>query len=638
MYKEIIRLLCDYKIFNDIDIHFADFIVNLAKCPENQELYLSSAMLSNVTTQEKHICMSIESKAGRLFTKVFSNIPENIRKNISAVQLPKLHEWRTKLKETSVVGLPGEYKPIILDKSDRLYLYRYWVYENELSSNIKTRFLTKKNNIDYEKLKEGFNRYFGTSSAIFDWQKIAVFSALMNNFSVISGGPGTGKTYTVTKILALLLEQNIDIKIKLCAPTGKAAARLQESIRQAKEKLPCSDEIKQKIPEETFTLHRLLGAKINSPFFLHDSKNPLFADVILIDETSMVSLSLMTKLMMAIPYESKIILLGDKDQLSSVEAGSVLSDICESGGVNCFTDFFAEKYSSITNNTINNIKNYNESFLNNSIIHLQHSFRFGANSNIAKVSRSVNQGDSEAAIKLIKENQNDVSYKILPQKDNLKNHLAHIFFKYYESIYDIQELSHAYNIFESFRILCAVREGDYGINNINELCKKLLGSAKRVDTEKKFYKGMPLIINRNDYNLKLFNGDIGILWETQNKEIRAFFSNQDGSFRSIPPARLPEHEIAYAMTIHKSQGSEFDNVLLIFPDKESPILTKELIYTGITRARKHVEIWGDDNILMNSIKKRVERTSGLKDSLNYCLTMSNSPFTYNCPSSDRSLS
>ena len=332
--------------FSELDIQFARFILRLDG-QENQKLALAAALVSK-HVQAGHICLNLAEPAGTSISAGDDN---------DKIRLPELTEWVTALESSSVVGQPGEYKPLILDNRSRLYLYRYWNYEKVLGDSIISR-AAEYNNVASRLLRDGLNRMFpDTADSETDWQKVAAFIALTRNLCVISGGPGTGKTATVAKIMALLLEQNQSLVFALTAPTGKAAVRLQESIREIKQTLNCPEAIKDLITDSASTIHRLLKPIPDSPYFKFNRDNPLPADVVIVDEASMVDLALMAKLVSALMPQTRLILLGDKDQLSSVEAGAALNDICGASRKYGYSSRFYELYLEITGERLNFVAN-----------------------------------------------------------------------------------------------------------------------------------------------------------------------------------------------------------------------------------------------------------------------------------------
>ncbi len=590
-----LQLLIDHGSFSEIDIHFAKLMMRFSG-QDIPELFLASALVSRATS-EGHICLDLFSELGD-DSKLWEN-----------------------LYSSNVVGKPGDYKPLILDDKSRLYLYRYWKYEKSLSDDINKRVTKVIEEIDIPLLKNGLSKLFPKSQdKETDWQKVAAFVSVMKRFCVISGGPGTGKSTVIAKILALILEQNNvrNIRITLAAPTGKAAARLQEAINKVKGMLPIEDHIKEAIVSEASTIHRLLGTIPGSPYFRHNAKNPLPAHIVVIDEASMVDLALMSKLVEAIPFSARLILLGDKDQLASVEAGSVLGDICDTGRIHGFSQEFSKKLNEIIGERIEkNLNSNNRPAIQDCVVQLNKSFRFGTDSGIGTVSQAVNKGDGTLALSILKNNDyDDIRWKDLPLSDNLHRVLRETVIQGFGPYLGATNPIEIFHLFERFRLLCAVRKGPYGVSALNLLAERILREENLITTEKRWYKGRPVLISKNDYNLKLFNGDIGIILPDQtSNDLRAFFLSPDGTLRRFLPIRLPEHETAYAMTVHKSQGSEFDETVLLLPDRYTPILTRELIYTGITRAKKSVEAWGIESVFLEAISKRTERTSGLRDAL-----------------------
>jgi len=606
-----------YRLYNSgilsaLDIHFASFTSRLDD-KNISGLSLAAALVSSYTLQGL-VCLDLSSVEGKELLK-----GEN---EIDPVVCPELNNWCKQLRKTGVVGNPGEYKPLILDDHSRLYLFRYWEYQEKLADSIRRRVSDTTVKSDICLLKEELTRLFPLEQGKeINWQRVAAFTALIKKFCVISGGPGTGKTSIVTTILGLLLKQAEPerLRIALIAPTGKAAAKLQEAIRSMKMKLSCPDSIKQAIPEEASTIHRLLGTIPNSPYFSHNAKNTLPVDVVVVDEASMVDIALMSKLIQALPLQARIILLGDKDQLASVEAGAVLGDICDTGTEHSFSQGFCKDCKEVTGYTIHTQQNMApESGIRDCIIQLEKNYRFGSDSGIGAVSYAVNTGDGDRAIKLMKSGvYGDITWKNLPQPKDLTQVIKATIMQGYGDYLRASDPFKVFQVFERFRILCAIREGPFGVAALNILVEQILREERLINPDRRWYPGRPVLITRNDYNLRLFNGDMGIVLpdSSENGTLRVFFLATNGTFKKFHPFRLPEHETVYAMTVHKSQGSEFDKVLLLLPDRESPVLTRELIYTSITRAKENVEIWGNEHVFRTAVSRYIERTSGLRDAL-----------------------
>ena len=606
-------------IFSEIDIHFARFITSLAN-DNDPDIFLGAALVSNVTGKGD-VCLDLNLLSGKVLLER--------EKSLGPVVCPELAVWREKLSATRVVGRPGDYCPLILDEKNKLYLYRYWEYEKKISDSIKRRLSKGIRKVNLTILKGSIKKFFPEStSAAGDPHKEAALIATFTNFCVITGGPGTGKTFTVAKILALLLEQFEDqqLKIFLSAPTGKAAARLSESIKTARAKLDCSDVIKGAIPTEASTIHRMLKTIPGSPYFRYNSENPLPADVVVVDEASMVDLALMSKLMDAIPVEARLILIGDKDQLASVEAGSVLGDISAKfhsvGNRSSRRRFLENSCGRSEELTAENRNRFQQLNLYDCIVDFKKSYRFADSSGIGGFSRAVNVGDNGQALSLLKNTDKSINFNEIHSPRELSRALSEKIIEGYSHYLQTDDPSEALNRFNRFKILCAVNMGPFGVDAVNRLAEQVLTNVNLiqpdVSSDNPWYRGRPVLITSNDYNLELFNGDIGIVMPvpgTGSDDLYAFFPSAAGGLRRFLPHRLPEHGTVFAMTVHKSQGSEFDEVLLLLPDKDYPVLTRELLYTGVTRARHSVAIWGTETVLSRQISRRIERISGLRDAL-----------------------
>ncbi len=567
-----------------IDRHFSAFLCRQVE-GEHSELLQLVVSLASSAVGRGNLCLNLADVAG-----------QTVRVNGKELPLPQLDALLELLGKSPVVSLNGHrHRPLVLDGAGRLYLYRYWRYEYDLAAIILQKAAVVTDVTDEVKLYESIKRLFPESAD--GLQKKAATVALQRQFSIISGGPGTGKTSTVVRILALLLEQEggRKLRIAMAAPTGKAAARLKASVNSIRQSLDCTDEVKAAIPDDVVTIQRLLGSISDSNRFRHSSRNPLPFDTVIIDEASMVSLPLMSALVNALKPNARLILLGDKDQLASVEAGAVLGDICNAAG-----------------------EKSHASPLSASLVVLEKNYRFQPGSGIAEISRAVNAGMEVEALALLKNNASGtILWQPSPARDELRNALTARVVEGYQGYLEAASPKEALERFDSFRILSALRDGPYGVSGLNTMTENILARKGLMVPDTLFYRGRPVLVTVNDYSMRLFNGDIGILFPDPDSggALRAFFPTPDGGLRSIPPERIPSHETAYAMTIHKSQGSEFDRVLMLLPPAGNELLTRELIYTAMTRAKKSVEIWADEAVFCSAVRKKTERNSGLRDSL-----------------------
>jgi exodeoxyribonuclease V alpha subunit len=371
-----------------------------------------------------------------------------------------------------------------------------------------------------------------------------------------------------------------------------------------------------RFPETVYTIHRLLGASDTGFGFHYHENRHLPADVIIIDEASMVSLSLMAGLFAATDQRTRLVLLGDKNQLASVEAGAVLGDICGAAAMDRFSEPFRGECRAVCGEQLPETGAGANGRLTDCIVELKRNFRFPEGSALAAVGSAVNRGDPDETIRII---DNDTSGMVvkepLPEKATLEQRLLQVTLSHFQKIGRAETVDAALEALEMFRIVCAHRQGVYGVETVNRLVEKILAARGVIDLSEPFYRGRPVMIIRNDYAQRLYNGDVGLIWADADGNRQACFPDPLRRFRMFSPLRLPPHETVYAMTIHKSQGSEFDSLLMILPEKTSPVLTRELIYTGLTRARKKVTIWAGDDILKAAVAARVSRRSGLRDAL-----------------------
>src|SRR6266403_4241115 len=368
-----------------IDRHFAALINRLAKIP-SPELELAAKLVSNFR-ERGDVCVALRAITGSDASK------------IGGPDIPPLHSWVRKLRASGVVGKPGEFAPLILDENERLYLQRYWKYEDELARNLRARLREHPiRDFNHTELASNLAKLFPAQS---DLQKVAAFVAATSRLCVISGAPGTGKTRTIVLICALLirLAAKRELTFALAAPTGKAAARLKETIAQTGMSLRLPGDLK--LPADASTIQRLLGARGDSPHFRHKAKNPLTADVVIVDEASMIDLALLAKLFDAIRPDARIILVGDKDQLASVEAGSAFRDICTPDFELGVSVSLAETFAECTGEELGGTS-ASEAPIHSVVVELRRNYRFTPETGIAELSNAVNQGNAESAIAVLK--------------------------------------------------------------------------------------------------------------------------------------------------------------------------------------------------------------------------------------------
>jgi exodeoxyribonuclease V alpha subunit len=567
---------------SSLDLHFADFVARI----EGQlceGLWIAAALVSNITCRG-HVCLDLSQPAG------YSIAP--FQPGGEQLQTPPAVLWQELLSVCNTVGRPGDYTPLVLDAAGRLYLHRSWDSERRVAEGILTR--SSLQPVNAASLVAGLDRYFPSTGDERDLQREAALVALSHRFTVISGGPGTGKTTTVARILALLIElaEGDPPRIMLAAPTGKAALRLKQSIAHSVEQLFLSETVRAALPQEVSTVHRLLGVIPGRSSFRYNRDNPLPCDVLVVDEASMVDLTLMSRLLDSMRVDTRVILLGDRDQLASVEAGAVLSDIC--AGASAETSFDCNRPA---------------------IVHLAKSYRFPDESGIARLSRLINDGDGDGALALLKSGLcGDVSWRPLPSGEAFAECLTAAASEGYAQFAGTSNPAEALDSLERFRVLTPHREGRHGAGNLNRVIESVLSRVRPAGSS--VATMTPIMISGNTYDLGLFNGDTGILLgASAGGNSAAFFPDPDSGVRRISMLRLPPHEPAFALTVHKAQGSEFDTVLLVLPDQISEVLSRELLYTAVTRARKRVEIWGNEGIFCRAVERCIERSTGLRDRL-----------------------
>ncbi|GGC89499.1 exodeoxyribonuclease V subunit alpha [Vreelandella lutescens] len=722
----------------DLDRALVRFLASEA--PDAPTLLLLAAALASHQLGRGHVCLDINAT---LNAPDFAlSLPPEGDDLTDPPPLPSdvlatltLSEWQAALHHPLLTSEGSGNTPLVVvtthsasgTPSTRLYLRRYWQYEQSLHQHIAARLETTSTGSESTGtegqsgrpihwatgdashpglLPQALNILFKQSNGL-DWQKTACALAARSRFGIITGGPGTGKTTTVVRLLALLQTLQLaqhpsqPLRIRLAAPTGKAAARLNESIAGQVAKLPFTDlttllkeakqegilwegalarddsateQLKATIPTEVTTLHRLLGARPDTRHFRHSAANPLALDVLVIDEASMVDIEMMAATLSALPAHTQCILLGDKDQLASVEAGSVLGDLCRRAEAAHYTPATAEWLAQATGQPLpaEFIAPAGQP-LDQAITMLRVSHRFNEHSGIGQLAKAINQPGhaqserekQQAVTAVLRHGYPDIHHLVMSDDAALDKLVIHgspsgfagngegrtdhegkpiappTGYRHYLNVLHAQrprgesfeENTTAYNTWASevlsayshYQLLCALRKGPWGVVGLNQRIASTLRREKLLfgsdyTLEKGWYEGRPVLVTQNDYGLKLMNGDIGITLAVpdprnpQQKLLRVAFttSDPDKPIRWVLPSRLHAVETVFAMTVHKSQGSEFLHTALLLPPTLNPILTRELVYTGITRAREWLTVVeAKRGVLNEAVVREVVRVSGI---------------------------
>ena len=608
-----------------LDYYFAQLIDQLVRKANNDVPEPLSTFCAAITSYELgqgHVCFELAQ-----LEKLFNSGGPLQGYELARLPLPPFAQWPT-LLATSLAF--GEGRPLRFELN-RVYLARYQQFEQSVSERLAVR----AGNEQVPALQQSLAALFPEPSQQdeVNWQKVAAAVAVTSSISVISGGPGTGKTTTVTKLLALLImqaQQQQSLDIRLVAPTGKAAARLTASIGGALADLllkgQVTEEVAEQIPKQASTIHRLLGVIPGRNEFRHHQDNLLHLDVLVVDEASMVDLSLMARLLAALPASAKLILLGDKDQLASVEAGSVLGDIC-SFVTQGYSRERALQLGALTGFDLvsHHLVSQTPCVMADNICQLQKSYRFDKHSGIGFLARAVNAGLA-SDIPPLWDQYTDIERLELTQQAELKTMVLAGYGPYLDLVAqtradDVSFEPHVRQIlaaFNRFQLLVALREGPYGVSGLNQQVEQWLHQARKItlNTEKNlWYVGRPVMISQNDHQAGLFNGDIGICLANEAGDNRIYFELADGKIHHFLPSRLPAHQTVFAMTVHKSQGSEFDHTVMMLPEEMNPVLTRELVYTGITRAKKKLSLFAPVHILNQAVREKTVRASGLIERL-----------------------
>ena len=600
---------------SDIGYHFACFIfqqiVEVEESKSDSLVVLLAAKLMD-RLQQQDTCLDLTDFQ---FESLWPDLA-----SCGAPALPDYSKWQGIFAESNVIDsqIADNRKPMFV-RGPFLYLARYYHYESIIGERVKEAIGADKQGgwfqkLEKERIDSVLNRLFPLPNTLepsletesefrseIDWQRRAVENSLNKSFSIICGGPGTGKTTTVVKLLAALTELHLDhrqrnvtaatpLKIQMAAPTGKAALRLTESVGSSIAKLGLPNAIRQLLPVDAVTLHRLLKSRGLNTFY-HNKYKPIAADVLIVDEASMVDLSLMAKLMEALPSHCQLILLGDREQLASVEAGNVLAEIC-SARIECPQPFITE---------------------------LKKSWRFDGKGEIGQLATAIKQGNSRLTLELLKRSEGEVRWFDETDRDHaailelVVNHHGSLIRE--SQALDVENeqalVRRLFRHLSKIQLLSCVRQGERGVEGVNAAVSQRLIRKGLIPWHEVHYHGRPIMITQNAYHLELFNGDIGIqLVEPMSGQLMTYFIKADGSLYKLLCQRLPAHDTVYAMTVHKSQGSEFEHTLMLLPENETS-LTRELLYTGLTRAKRQFSLCGKLTSVAKAVVSQTRRRSGL---------------------------
>lgn len=611
---DLVNTLRAADVLSPIDVELAKSLARITG-DASPTVRLAAALASRATT-EGHVCVALPRLAGSE-ARAPSGEP-------LGVSYPPLDEFVSALRASPAVGDGSRPSVLVLDRAHRLYLFRYHDHEARLARALVERSETRLQPPHPEVLRRLLPRLFGPIPAggEVDWQRVAAQIACLSSLAVVSGGPGTGKTSTVIRLIALAIADLrsrgvASPRVLLLAPTGKAAARLAEATARAKGSLDCPPEILELVPTDARTVHRALEAGQDGRFRLNAAR-PLLADVVAVDEASMIDVGLMRHLVEAVPRAARLVLLGDRHQLSSVEAGAVLADVCGDAGGPRFSRALAARVKAAFGEDLpESAVTAAAPGIDDGIVTLTRSHRFAAASRLGALARAIQGGRADEALALLAKPDDELAFIVAeggrPGMDALQRAAREGFAKLSSS----ESVAEALSRLDAFRILCAPREGPAGVVEVNRWVARELAAAGLTRPDRGVVH--PLLVTRNDPSLDLFNGDVGVAFRdaTAPGGARAYFRSGDANAapRALSLARLPPHEPAFAMSVHKSQGSEFEGVVVVLPRPGSPLLSRELVYTAVTRARRRVLLHGTVEAFREALARPVQRASGLADAL-----------------------
>ncbi|QNG17453.1 exodeoxyribonuclease V subunit alpha [Rhodococcus triatomae] len=603
----LLRVFNDAGVLSAADVHVAERLRKLGG--ETAEHVTFAAALAVRAVRSGSVCLDV-----RRMREV--TVEEATEEELAALPWPDADEVVAALRVSPLVlgGGTGPLRPLRMvdtDEGELLYLDRYFVQEQTIRRVLDTR-AQDAPSLDVDLLARGLDEYFrapgGGPSQAPDRQRIAAALAVSRWTTVVAGGPGTGKTHTVARVLALVSAQfDRPPRIGLAAPTGKAAARLQEAVDDQAPALGLPDGMK------AMTLHRLLGWQRGGTRFRYNPANRLPFDVVVVDETSMVSLTMMCRLLEAMRPDARLILVGDPDQLTSVDAGAVLADLVARpvrGGDDAVLRRVVGADLEATSDPDEAALGRSElQRLRGGVVRLSRGRRFGGA--IARLAVAVRDGRDDDVMALLRADDPTVSLCAPEDLAELHSDVVDASVAVTAAA-DAGDALAALSGLEAHRLLCAHREGPFGVQRWALQAQEWVAQAqgRRLDPDS-WYPGQPLLVTANDHELRVYNGDAGVIVARPDGSLAAAFPRGDDALL-LHPSQLSEVQTVYAMTIHRSQGSQYDTVSVVLPEEGASLLTRELLYTAITRARRHVRIIGTEESVRAGVRRQVLRASGLR--------------------------
>ncbi|MFL6044030.1 MAG: exodeoxyribonuclease V subunit alpha [Propionibacteriaceae bacterium] len=599
-------------ILDPADVHTATTVCRIAH--EADEKVRLALALTVRALRKGSVCIDLSTVRSTAFDEAEAVI------DLAALPWPDPEEWMSAIQRS----------PLLVDGADQpggrplrlagglLYLERYWQQEELVRVQLQQRFTAAPPEIDQLRLSAALQRLFnqeGLADGEADRQQLAAAVSALGRVTVLAGGPGTGKTTTVARLLALLQDQpGPALRVALAAPTGKAAARLEEAVRAAAAQLEQAD--RERLGNLTAsTLHRLLGwLPSNRSRFRYNATNHLPHDVVIVDEMSMVSLTMMARVLEAVRPSARLILVGDPDQLSSVEAGAVLADIARAPGAS--DPVLGQRLVEL------GLIAEAEPPPVHGVVQLSHTWRFdGA---IEALARAIRAADADTAIDVLRSGAGDVHFSEVDLEFGVTGTAAQALAGMAAQVREAGiamlqaatagDTTAALTALDRHRLLCAHQRGPYGVLRWGlEIERWLTESIPGYAEDGEWYVGRPLLVTANDYEMSLYNGDTGVIVQTPDG-VRAAFA-RGAAAKLYPPVRLDAIQTVHAMTVHRAQGSQFDTVSFVVPPRDSPLLTRELLYTAVTRARRQVHIIGSEDAVRRAVLRPANRASGLRHRL-----------------------